>query len=49
VYGIALLIAISAILLFKFIHDQVLKRDKIYLKRYTDMALFTGSFAIADF
>ncbi len=49
--GLALSTAIFAILLFKFIHDQALKRNEVYLQRYTDVAgrvtaLFTGSFAI---
>ena len=49
--GLALVVAILGILLFKFIHDQVLKQGEIYLQRYTSIAgrvtaLFTGSFAI---
>ena len=49
--GLALTAAVLAIVLFKFIHDHVLKQKEIYLQRYTDVAgrvtaLFTGSFAV---
>ena len=47
----ALSVAIVSIICFKLIHDYILKSNKIYLQRYTDIAgrvtaLFTGSFAI---
>jgi multiple antibiotic resistance protein len=49
--GLALSVAICAILLFKFIHDHALKHNEVYLQRYIAIAgrvtaLFTGSFAI---
>ncbi|MEX2493698.1 MAG: MarC family protein [Nitrospirales bacterium] len=49
--GLALSVAILAILLFKFIHDHVLSHNEVYLQRYLGIAgrvtaLFTGSFAI---
>jgi len=49
--GLALSVAILAILLFKFIHDHALRHNEAYLQRYISIAgrvtaLFTGSFAI---
>ncbi|MES9815860.1 MAG: MarC family protein [Candidatus Thiodiazotropha sp.] len=49
--GLALVIAIAAIILLKKIHDVVHARDERYVTRYMDIAgrvtaLFTGSFAI---
>lgn len=49
--GLALFVAILAILLFKFIYDHALSRNDTYLQRYLGIAgrvtaLFTGSFAI---
>lgn len=49
--ALALSVAILAILLFKFIHDRVLRHNDVYLQLYIDIAgrvtaLFTGSFAI---
>jgi len=48
---LALFAAILSIILFKVIHDHVLRRSEIYLQRYTDIAgrvtaLFTGSYAV---
>ncbi len=49
--GLALSVAILAILLFKFIYDHALSHNDVYLQRYLGIAgrvtaLFTGSFAI---
>ncbi|MBW9264987.1 MAG: MarC family protein [Candidatus Thiodiazotropha sp. (ex. Lucinisca nassula)] len=49
--GLALAVAIAAIVLLKKIHDVVRERDERYVARYMDIAgrvtaLFTGSFAI---
>jgi multiple antibiotic resistance protein len=48
---LALVAAIAAILLFKWLHDLVLSRNEKLVHRYTEIAgrataLFTGSFAI---
>jgi multiple antibiotic resistance protein len=49
--GLALVVAIAAIILLKKTHDVVRERDERYVARYMDIAgrvtaLFTGSFAI---